>query len=596
MLRVGIYLPNIRPENGYELIIKIIHEKDQFTPGIEPEIFNMDYEGNEYGLWSQTIDMSSSAESGRYFGSPGKYLYRYQLLKGGDVAVGWFSDPFARSSGRGTFSAFELGDDGSFEWEDGEFSVPKVDDMVIYELMVGEFNNDFEGVISRLDYLESIGVNVIEFMPVTNTKEAFRWGYMPLSYFAPEDRYGRPTDMKRMINECHKKDIAVILDAVYAHGHHDFAYNTVYNGLGVENPMMGHFAEDAFGLGTDYNKQFTREFFYNVNCYWLDEYHVDGFRYDYVPGFYDSPEGNGYASLVYNTYQYSKDIPRFSFDEGGYSRIIQCAEHLPDPQGIISNTYSNCCWQNLFMDEAISMAHGNHFNEKFAHLLCHVSPNYSYEYHNPSNDERFPVNVLQYIETHDHSRFINNYGLVDETDALGLKFGDRGKWYKLQPYVIALYTCQGIPMLWQGQEFGENYSVPGYGPGRVFLHRPIHWEYFYDDAGRGLIRLHRKMGAIRRKHAALRSTKSYYYFNESVPDRGVIVYSRSAGVLDGERSEIILVFINFNDYDYDIWVPFPESGRWDELIHNQESIDVINAGDWHKITVPSNYGRLFLHS
>ena len=242
------------------------------------------------------------------------------------------------------------------------------------------------------------------------------------------------------------------------------------------------------------------------------------------------------------------------------------------------------------------ICHVDYFDEKFAHLLCHVSPRYSYEYHNPSTDERFPVNALQYIETHDHSHFINNFGSSNETDALGLNLGDRNKWYKLQPYVIALYSCQGVPMLWQGQEFGENYSVPNTGPGRVFLRRPLHWEYFYDDAGRSLITLHRKMGELRKEFRALRSTKSYYYNNESVPDKGVIVYSRSAEAENGNGSQKILVFLNFNDYDYDLWMPFPDSGHWAELLHHQEEINVENAGDWHNLRVPSNYGRLFLLS
>ncbi|MGH9694094.1 MAG: hypothetical protein ACRD5Z_08140, partial [Bryobacteraceae bacterium] len=90
--------------------------------------------------------------------------------------------------------------------------------------------------------------------------------------------------------------------------------------------------------GTDYTKEFTRDYFFQLNQYWLREYHIDGFRYDYVPGMYDGPIGQGYANLVYRTYQDSKALAKF--DAGnGRSKIIQCAEHLPDPAGIMSQTY-----------------------------------------------------------------------------------------------------------------------------------------------------------------------------------------------------------------------------------------------------------------
>ena len=65
--------------------------------------------------------------------------------------------------------------------------------------------------------------------------------------------------------------------------------------------------------------------------------------------------------------------------------------------------------------------------------------------------------------------------------------GDRGLWYKEQPYLIALLTAKGIPLLWQGQEFGSNAVVPDDGLGRVMVFRPVRWDFFYDEAGRALI-------------------------------------------------------------------------------------------------------------
>ena len=114
---------------------------------------------------------------------------------------------------------------------------------------------------------------------------------------------------------------------------------------------MGAFAKDYFGKSTDFHRAFTRDFFYTVNYHWLDCYHVDGFRYDCVPNYCEGPLGDGYAALVYQTYQAvkAKSAERSHWQRflaGGTIRLIQCAEQLEGPQDILEKTYSTCTWQN----------------------------------------------------------------------------------------------------------------------------------------------------------------------------------------------------------------------------------------------------------
>jgi len=152
--------------------------------------------------------------------------------------------------------------------------------MVVYELHVDEFNETFEGVVRQLDYLLSLGINVIEFMPFTNVKEESEWGYTPL-VSPPDECYDIRLGLKILVDACYAKGIAVILDAVYAHAHPEFAYSLVCKATGKLNPMMGYFAGEFFNdPGVDYNKAFARDYFLTLNKYWLDEYHLDGFRYD----------------------------------------------------------------------------------------------------------------------------------------------------------------------------------------------------------------------------------------------------------------------------------------------------------------------------
>lgn len=602
-VHIGIYLPGITFWDGYRVQVRVIHARDQFVRGIEPKVFDLFWhDDSDLGLWDTTVDLTARLEGN--FGQEGSYLYRFQLLQYERVVTFWFSDPFARATGKGSLSAFTVDSAAAgFSWHDAGFVVPEVDELVVYEVHVGEFNDTFDGLALQLDYLKGLGINALELMPVTNVKEEVEWGYTPLSYFAPDDRYGGPEGMKRLVDACHGKGIAVILDAVYAHAHPEFAYNLVYDSSGRPNPMMGPFAGEFFDRpGTDFTRGFTRDYFFAASKYWLDEYHLDGFRYDYVPGIFDGPTGSGYADLVYRTYTHTRQpgaYPRFQPDNG-YSRVIQCAEHLPDARGILRTTYSNTAWQNGLLDEANRQA-DQPVRVSFAHQLDPELIGYPSHYTNPANGDKIPVAPFQYLESHDHSRFINQFGPQGPPDLLGQPYGNRDRFYKTQPYVIALYTAKGVPMLWHGQEFAENWSVPGQGLGRVLYSRPLHWEYFYDALGKSLIRLYRVMAELRTQHRALRSRGFFSYYDDPAHrQNGIIAFRREAGAEDGAPAERFVVVLNFSDQDADAWIQWPKAGRWEEQIdmadNPQPALQVPADGDVLPIRIPSNYGAVYLQT
>jgi 1,4-alpha-glucan branching enzyme len=602
--RFGVYLPGITFDKGYRVKVKVIHEIDQFRRQVPPREIDLNWHaGSPLDLWDATLPLSATAGGGDHFGQPGRYLYRFEL--GGRLSPLTFRDPFARESGLGTLAAFRV-EPGRppFGWTDGAFRVPEVDRMVVYELNVGEFNQDFAGVVAQLDYLLGLGVTVLELMPVTDVKEQVEWGYTPLGYYTPDDRYGGPDGLRTLVDACHASGIAVILDAVYAHAHPEFAYNRVYDVTGEPNPMMGTFAGEYFPdrPGTDFRKEFTRDYFRTANACWLQDYHVDGFRYDYVPGTYDGPVGDGYARLVFDTYRMSQGVPRF--DAGGpqsRSRIIQCGEHLDDPRGILRDTYSAAVWQDGLLNAAESAAKGGSLTA-LAHQLDPELIGFPRAFTNPATGESLPVAPFQYLESHDHSRFITRIAPGEtEVDLLELPLGDRNQLFRMQPYVIALYTAKGIPMLWAGQEFGENWNVPKSGSARILFARPLHWEYFYDPPGKALVRLHRIMGRLRRELRCLDSRGSFYYFDEhSHRERGVIAFHRHADAAGGAPQQDVLVLINTWNDPATVSLPWPRAGTWQELIDGagalQPSVVVGALGDLVEVTVPSNYGAVYLWS
>jgi 1,4-alpha-glucan branching enzyme len=596
----GLYLPRLGA--GQVLVeVRIIHADDQFTPGVMPHDFSLGHATNATGLdlWTAAVDLGQPALKRGHFGGSGTYLYRYRIRRpDGSVLCPWFTDPFARQTGPGQLAAFEIPSRGGatpvFEWQDAGFAVPALDDMIVYELHVDEFADSFAGVIKRLDYLQSLGVNALELMPVTSIKQEFDWGYGPLHFFAPEERYGGPAGCKKLVNACHRRGIAVILDSVYQHVDAAFPYQALqpaYDFAGQRNPFIGEFVKSDFYFGptVDFDEGFAQDFFQTVNAFWLDEYHVDGFRYDYVPGYYDGPAGKGYARLVYDTYQDSLRFPRFQA-QGGSSRLVQVAEDLDAPQAILRDTYTTATWQNRLYDQGVEVARGAPAAGALARLL---DPGLAgYPGTKEMNGKAVPVAPFQYFESHDHSRLLTNFYAQPGPRV------DRGKWFKLRPYAVALYTARGVPMLWQGQELAENYTVPDDGPARIGVERSMDWEFFYDDEGQGLVHLYRRLATLRRTQVpALRSRSFFYYAAESRPQEGVVAYRREAG------GQIAVVVLNFSDSARSLWLPFPTAGAYQELVTEPAAstaggriprIDVASDGEWHEVRVPDNTGYVYV--
>src|SRR5262249_23597177 len=249
-----------------------------------------------------------------------------------------------------------------------------------------------------------------------------------------------------------------ILDVVYQHVDKAFPYHLVYRDAGLPSPMIG--GQGPFGPEIDFSQPFAREYIQAANVHWLHEYHVDGFRYDEVTDLYDGPTGIKYAKIAFDVYNASLSLARFTPSggtaTGEYSRIIQCPEALNRPQDILRTTYSNSTWQDALLNKVEDMAKADYIDDAFLHLLdprFSGYPDAKTVHDIAHNPVEMPVAPFQYLETHDHSQLIAFFG----TEPGDVPFGDRSKFYKLQPYAIALYTCQGTPMLWQGQEFVDNY-------------------------------------------------------------------------------------------------------------------------------------------
>jgi 1,4-alpha-glucan branching enzyme len=144
-------------------------------------------------------------------------------------------------------------------------------------------------------------------------------------------------------------------------------------------------------------------------------------------------------------------------------------------------------------------------------------------------------------------------------------------------------------MLWQGQEFAENYFLPDFGSGRVSLLRPLRWDYFYDDSGQAIVTLVRKLLRIRRQRGHIRHG-TYFFFNDW--DRyqrlGILLYARY------DDAQYTLVAINIGDADQTVPFWFPIAGDYVEELHGGAlNLRNVPALQEFAVTIPSHYGRVW---
>jgi maltooligosyltrehalose trehalohydrolase len=210
---------------------------------------------------------------------------RYRFRIDGGIAV---PDPASRFNPDDVHAASEVVDPGAFQWQDGDWKGRPWEEAVVYELHVGTFSPEgtFGGVERRLDYLAGLGVTAIELMPVGDFPGRCSWGYDGVLPFAPDASYGRPEDLKCLVQTAHRRGLMVLLDVVYNH-------------LGPEGNYLYLYARDAFfsarhhtpwGAAINFDGPGSapvRRFFVDNALYWLEEYHFDGLRLDAVHAMLD---------------------------------------------------------------------------------------------------------------------------------------------------------------------------------------------------------------------------------------------------------------------------------------------------------------------
>jgi maltooligosyltrehalose trehalohydrolase len=244
------------------------------------------------------IEFVLEREEGGYFAgyilkAGGGDWYRYRL----DGEEQLYADPASRFQPDGPLGPSEVIDPGSFEWTDRAWPGVSLEQQVLYEMHVGTFTQEgtWEAATAELSELADLGITLVEIMPVADFAGRFGWGYDGVNLSAPTRLYGTPDDMRRFVDRAHTLGLGVALDVVYNH------VGPVGNCL---KPFSRHYVSHRYTTEwgeainfDDENSAPVREFFLANVSHWIEEYHLDGLRFDATQNIYDASSEHILAAM-----------------------------------------------------------------------------------------------------------------------------------------------------------------------------------------------------------------------------------------------------------------------------------------------------------
>ncbi len=469
----------------------------------------------------------------------------------------------------------------TFVWKTTTYQVPEASKLSIYELLIRDFTEEgsYKALQAKLDYLKRLGINTIELMPFSEFEGNISWGYNPNFYFAPDKAYGTKNDLKTLIDECHKQGFIVIQDIVLNHSFNSnpmvkMYWNSTLNRPAADNPWFNQISPNTtYFWGSDFNheSQATKDFVDRVTKYWMTEYKVDGFRFDFTKGFTNTPgDGGGY------------DAARIAILKRMADKIW---EVNPKAIVILEHFAANTEEQQLAAYKNGMLIWGNS-NYNFSEAAMGYNTGGISDFSWASYQKRGYKNsgVVAYMESHDEER------QMYKTSNFGNSFGN----YNSRELETALnrsklataffMSLAGPKMIWQFGELGYDYTINTCEDGSVSNNcrtypKPIRWEYLDDPKRQKLFDVYSSMLRLRDQFDVFTSGK------ETLSLSGV---TKTIQLSDNAHN--ITLVGNFDVINRPCTVNFQHTGTWHEFFSGA-SLNVTSTASTFTLN-PGEY-RLF---
>ncbi len=354
-----------------------------------------------------------------------------------------------------------------YNWQHADYERPAREDLVVYELLVRDFSEErtFQAVIDKLDYLDSLGINAIELMPINEFEGNLSWGYNPSFKFAPDKYYGTEDKLKELIDKAHGRGMAIILDMVLNHhfGRSPLVRMEASGDFGPptsSNVWFNTSPKHDFNVGYDFNheSQYTKDYVDRVVTYWTEKYKVDGYRFDLSKGFtQNNTLGNVGAWGAYDASRITllKRMADVIWEQNPETYVI--LEHFADnsEERELAN-YGMMLWGNN---------HGT-FKSTGNGLIVDID----WQYYKARGWDH--PHLVSYMESHDEERimFEISKGKSDDEEAVTARLN------RLKQNAAFFFLVPGPKMIWQFGEYGYDEELNN---DRLGV-KPLHWEYLDD--------------------------------------------------------------------------------------------------------------------
>jgi maltooligosyltrehalose trehalohydrolase len=364
-------------------------------------------------------------------------------------------DPRSPYQPHGVHGPSRLIDPNTFVWTDASWQARPLSSGIVYELHIGTFTpkGTFESALERLDYLCGLGVTHVELMPVNQFSGERGWGYDGVNLFAPHRAYGAPDDLKRLVNACHTKGLAVLLDVVYNH-------------LGPEGNYLERFGpyftqayKTPWGPAVNLDHRDSHEvrrFFLDNAVQWLRDYHFDGLRLDAIHAYYDRSGVTFLENL-------SSEVDALKASLGRHLVLIAESD-LNDPRVVTCREAGglglDAQWSDDFHHALHSVLTGEitgYYKDfgSLGHLAAALREGYvnagKYsDYRGRAHGRRNP-----HLSGHQLLGYSQNHDQVGNR-AIGARLGDLAGPGRQRIAAALVLTSPFVPMLFQGEEFGAS--------------------------------------------------------------------------------------------------------------------------------------------
>ena len=453
----------------------------------------------------------------------------------------------------GLVSAFQTGAE-EYAWKAEDFAACDEDNLIIYELLLRDFSatKDLAGALARMDYLEGLGVNAIELMPVQEFDGNNSWGYNPSGYFAMDKAYGTREMYKQFIDECHQRGMSVILDVVYNHatGAHPMArlyWDAAGNCTAANNPWFNVSAPHPYSVFHDWNHENAevRAYVKRNLEYLLEEYRFDGFRFDLTKGF---------------TQRKCTESTASNYDQERIDILTEYHEAIKavNPDAVVILEHFCCDAEERKLTEQ-SMKVWRNANNAY----CQTAMGYAEDSDFSSlwtGKNAMPFGgYVGFMESHDEERTsykAKTWGAGNVSKSLAERM------QRAALNAAFFFTVPGPKMVWQFGELGYDHSIEENGRTGE---KPLCWEYLEMPERKALYDTYAQLIGFRKAHPQLFSSDVDFSWQVGSSNWSSGRYIRA---IAGEQAFVVVG--NFDTQAQTLTVEFPTTGTWTNYFDTAE--------------------------